>query len=169
MLQQASFQPLSCHRAFAHAALLLHPGDAPCPYITSQFEWRFWQMLPLATSSGLGPHCLLSWHPRALYSICHDWELQACTYSLNNYLPGQTCGVRVCFGQFSTSPPRHPASIHYGPQARCQAKCCTHLLSRSPHKTSQKQPPVCPFTYKNTEMSKRQARTCTHGDEPTEL
>ena len=164
---------------------------------------------PWPPHRGSGPS--LSQHPPALYSPCHNLELQTCVYSFNNYRPEQTCGIRVCVTHLSAdrtwrssahhhhhciqhpsimdhvprsititassihpswttchvpSPSLHPASIRYGPRATFQAKCCTHLLSvlTKPLGSSQLS---THFTYKNTEVSKRQARTCTHGDEPT--
>lgn len=89
------------------------PGELPCPYIISQFEWRFWQMLPLATSPGFGPHHPLSRHPLALYSTCHDSELQTCVYSFNNHCPEQTGGIRVCVTHLSANRTWQSSAHHH--------------------------------------------------------
>ena len=60
----------------------------------------------------------------------------------------------------STSTSQHPPSVHHGPHARYQAKHFTHflLILRKPLRSSHWS---THFTYENTELLKRKARTST--------
>ena len=135
-------------------------------------------MLPLATPSGSGPHHPLSRHPLALHSTCHDLELQTCVYSFNNHRPEQTGGIRVCVTHLSanrtwqSSAHHHhhhriqlPSIMDHVPHSRPSAvPTFSHSVLTKPLGSSQLS---THFTHENAEVLKRQARTCTHGDEPT--
>lgn len=164
----AFFNPSPCHPAFAHTTLLLHQGN--CPYIISQFEWRSGRCCPWPPHLGSPPspahgtHLPFTAHATTrsfrlaftrLTTIVHGrWHLSA---SLTSQ-PTALGRVQPITTTITTSSSIMDHVGHIPGQGR------THLPQSKPLGSSQLS---THFTHENTEVFKRQARTCTCWDEPT--